>query len=80
MGKKYFWGGKFFETIEEMKDFIDKWPSMQIDLDQYRHFLDERWKEAKCNLESRGTLTNIEAYYLLRMNTDWVPEVLKKQN
>lgn len=72
--KEAYYKGKFFETLEEMAEYARKWPDEQIDLIQYREFLDMKWKEAKRNLEMRGTLTNREAYMLLRMNTDWVED------
>jgi hypothetical protein len=69
--KKAYLAGKYFNMAQEMLAYAEKWPDEPIDLIEYREFLDQRWREAKTNLEVRGSLTNREAYSLLRMNTDW---------
>ena len=70
----FYWAGRYFNTVEEMDDYIKKWPNEQLDLEEYRKFLEQRWQEAKTNLEMRGSLTNREAYALLNIYTHWAKE------
>jgi len=72
MEKKAFYQGKYFESVEEMLKYRKQWPYEQVDLNAYEEFLKQRLGEAKINLELRGSFTNLEAYRLLRMNTDFV--------
>ncbi len=69
--KNAYYAGKFFDSPEEMISYAENWPGKPLDLIEYREFLDQCWREAKINLKLRGSLTNLEAYSLLRMNTDW---------
>lgn len=69
--KTAYYAGKYFDTVEEMLAYSEKWPNEPLDLIEYREFLDQRWREAKINLQSGASLTNLHAYSLLRMSTDW---------
>jgi len=62
--------GEWFDTAEETMEYAKKWPDLQVDLEKYRKFLDNRFEEAKMNLEMRGSLTNRESYKLLFLSLD----------
>ena len=69
MEKEQFYSkGKFFDSFDELLEFERKWPNMQLDLVEYKKFLDERYKEAEMNLKLRGSFTNKEAYSILAAN------------
>lgn len=70
--EKFFAKGKYFDSFEELLEYERKWPEMQLDLQDFKNFLDQRYREAEMNLKFRGTFTNKEAYLLLRGTTDWI--------
>lgn len=68
----YYSRGKFFNTFEEMMEALKIWNDEPCDLEYYRQFLDERFREAEMNVHANPEVTNRTIFRLLRMNTDWV--------
>lgn len=67
--------GKYFETLEDLKQYHEKWPDLPLDIEEFERQMQMRINEAKMNFEcSGGRWTNRDAYKLLRMQTDWVEE------
>lgn len=64
--------GKFFDCLDELIEYEKIWPSSPADLEEYRRFLDQRFEEAKLNLEMNPSFSNRDVFFLLRMNTEWV--------
>ena len=66
-----YYQGKFFDTLQEMLEYANKWPDLPFDLQAYKVFLNMRLEEAITNSSINKTLTNRAVYRILRMNTDW---------
>lgn len=72
---KFYAHGKFFETEQEFIKFCCEWPDLPFDLIQFKQQMLFRIKEAEMNNEIRGgTMTNKEAYRILRLSTDWAED------
>lgn len=72
MKSKFYAHGKFFEEMDDFFKFCHEWPDMQFDLDEFKHQMDLRIREAEMNFHCRdGKMTNREAYQLLRLASDW---------
>ena len=69
--KDFYCLGKYFSTFEEMMEFNDKWPEMEVDLDYLKMFFDDRFKEAKMNKQANPSFTNRQAFTLLKMSCEW---------
>lgn len=72
MSKKFFYCGRYFDTYDEFIQYVKDWPDQQVDVDWLQDFLDQRLKEIQLNLSMKKSLTNREAFLLIRINTDWV--------
>lgn len=75
MIEKFYAQSKFFETLEEMTEFLQKWPDEPFDLNYYHAFLNDRFREAQLNVQANPEITNRTIFKLLRMNTDWTEEM-----
>jgi hypothetical protein len=69
--KKAYWGYKNFDSLEEMFAYIDKFPSLRANYDYFRRFFEDRLKEIQFNIEINPNFTFLDAFQLLRLNTDW---------
>jgi hypothetical protein len=72
--QKYYYHGKFFDTFEEMVDYAKAFPEMPFDIEYFKQFLNDRYKEAEMNNELKESVTNRFVFKLLRKQTDWVTE------
>jgi hypothetical protein len=70
----FYYDGKEFDNEEEWKAYIKQWPDQPLDLEGYRLFLDQRYREAECNLSINPNFSTKTAYKLLRINTDWTED------
>jgi len=70
--QKFYNHGKIFESFDDMEKYSQEWPDEPLDLEHFRKFLDDRFKEALINKQLDPSITNRTMYRLLRLNTDWV--------
>lgn len=72
MAELFYAHGKTFTDEESFFKFCKEWPDMPVDLEEFEHQLRLRLEEVTVNNKIRnGTLTNKEAYQILRLSTDW---------
>ncbi len=72
MKNQYYAHGKFFDSMDEFLQFCQEWGDMPFDLEEFKRQMQNRIVEADTNNQVRGgTLTNREAYKILRLSTDW---------
>lgn len=64
----YYAHGKFFDDEDEFRKFLSEWPEMPFDLDVFKRDMEMRIRYLELN---EGKLTNIQAYKILRLSTDW---------
>lgn len=77
----YYAHGKLFDDKEEFWKFIQEWPDMPVDIEEFKHQMDLRIKELEMNNQVRGKrLTNRQAYRILRLCTDWAESDTHKGN
>lgn len=72
MSKNFFYCGRYFDTYDEFIQYVKDWPDQQVDMDWIEDFMRQRTDEMRLNLDMRKSLTNREAFLLLRLSTDWV--------
>lgn len=64
--------GKCFDNEDDFFKFCAEWPDMPFDLEEFKKQMEVRIREAEINNQLReGKMTNRQAYYLLRLSTDW---------
>jgi hypothetical protein len=77
--KEFYYHGKSFESMDEMVEYALSWPDLPVDLEDFRDFLEQRFKEAEMNVAANPNFSNRTLYLLLRMNTDWATVERKKE-
>lgn len=71
MIEKFYVHAKHFDTLEEMTEYLQKWPDEPFDLNYYHEFLNDKFREAQLNVQVNPAITNRTIFRLLRMSTDW---------
>jgi hypothetical protein len=59
--------GKYFDTVEEMVEYADIWPTLPANIEFFKSFLETRLEELEINLMMNPDMTNEEAFELLRI-------------
>lgn len=72
----FYYNGKKFDSFEEMMAYAHKFPHLPCDIEYFEKFFADRLLELKMNLEMNPDFTNLTAFKLIRMNTDWVKDGL----
>jgi hypothetical protein len=68
----FYYQGRFFPDREGFLDFVKDWPDLPVDLEQYRKFLDDRYREVEMNVAAHnGDFTNRHAYFLMYTHVQW---------
>lgn len=71
----YFYRGKFFDKETDFMKFVDEWPDLPFDMEDFKTQMEVEIETMEANSlfreKSGEKFTNRDAYRLLRLITDW---------